>query len=189
MTYRRGGATLYDISKRLLKTNCVQSNTMHAHKASASQLALPVASIIIPVRNAELYLNDCIRSVLDQTSRPLQICAHDDSSNDGSLALLLQWQRRISEEEPGITMVVTAGSSCRGVGGARNAAIASSTADWLCFLDADDIMRPNRIALQVRSLSAVAAAVFLYTHAPFSPFAARGSEPARRSWAEDNNGQ
>ncbi len=129
---------------------------MHAHKASESQLASPVASIIIPVRNAEPYLNECIQSVLDQTSRPLQICTHDDNSSDGSLALLLQWQHRISEEEPGISMVVTAGSSCRGVGGARNAAIASCTAEWLCFLDADDIMRPNRIALQVRSLSALA---------------------------------
>jgi hypothetical protein len=50
-------------------------------------------------------------------------------------------------------------------------------------------MRPNRIALQVRSLSAAAATVPLYTHAPLSSFAARGFEPARRSWAEDNNGQ
>lgn len=126
---------------------------MLAHAASASPPAHAIASIIIPVRNAEPYLNDCIQSVLDQTSRPLQICAHDDGSSDGSLALLLQWQQKISEEHSAdVSMVVTSGSACRGVGGARNAAIASSTAEWLCFLDADDIMKPNRIALQVRVL-------------------------------------
>jgi glycosyltransferase involved in cell wall biosynthesis len=122
---------------------------MLAHAASASRPLSAIASIIIPVRNAEPYLNDCIQSVLDQTSRPLQICAHDDGSSDGSLALLLQWQRKISEEHSAdVSMVVTSGSACRGVGGARNAAIASSSAEWLCFLDADDIMRPNRITLQ-----------------------------------------
>ena len=122
---------------------------MITHSALTQILCNPVVSIIIPVRNAEPYLNDCIQSVLDQTIRPLQICAHDDSSSDGSLASLLRWQRKVSEEHADCCMVVTSGSVCRGVGGARNAAIASSSAEWLCFLDADDIMRPNRIKLQV----------------------------------------
>ena len=125
---------------------------MLAHAATVALHAPAIASIIIPVRNAESYLNECIQSVLDQTSRPLQICAHDDGSSDGSLALLLQWQHKISQDHSDVSMVVTSGSVCRGVGGARNAAIASSSAEWLCFLDADDIMRPNRIDLQVRVL-------------------------------------
>jgi glycosyltransferase involved in cell wall biosynthesis len=137
---------------------------MLAHKASSSIPASAVSSIIIPVRNAEPYLNDCIQSILDQTIRPLQICAHDDGSSDGSLLLLLQWQRRISEEQAEVSMIVTSGSTCRGVGGARNAAIASSTAEWLCFLDADDIMRPNRIALQVRLPFSPVASLFLTSH-------------------------
>ena len=145
---------------------------MHAHKAPASLPALAIVSIIIPVRNAAPYLNDCIQSVLEQTTRPLQICAHDDSSSDDSLSLLLQWQRRIAEEHTDVSMVVTSCSACvpatanacqkrRGVGGGRNAAIASSTAEWLCFLDADDIMRPSRVALQVRGFLNCAAFISL----------------------------
>ena len=156
-------------SKAPFRTNACNRNdssayvahTMHAHKALESLPAFAIVSIIIPVRNAAPFLNDCIQSVLEQTTRPLQICAHDDSSSDGSLSLLLQWQRRIAEEHAGVSMVVTSCSACvpatadacqkrRGVGGGRNAAIASSTAEWLCFLDADDVMRPCRIALQVR---------------------------------------
>lgn len=146
---------------------------MLAHKASP---ASAIASIIIPVRNAELYLNDCIQSILDQTVRPLQICAHDDSSSDASLSMLLQWQRRISDEQREVSIVVTSGSTCRGVGGARNAAIASSTAEWLCFLDADDIMQPNRIAVQVRYFHDPTAALLFSQH---DPAPARGTRPTR----------
>jgi glycosyltransferase involved in cell wall biosynthesis len=152
---------------------------MLAHHASSSLPALPVSSIIIPVRNAEPYLNDCIQSILDQTVRPLQICAHDDNSSDGSLQLLLQWQHQISGKHPDVSMVVTSGSSCRGVGGARNAAIASSAAEWLCFLDADDIMRPNRIDLQV-CLLYCATSLLILTITPLQLQALRQLGPAAK---------
>lgn len=163
---------------------------MFAHHASSSVPALPVSSIIIPVRNAEPYLNDCIQSILDQTVRPLQICAHDDNSSDGSLQLLLHWQRQIAGEHPEVSMVVTSGSSCRGVGGARNAAIASSAAEWLCFLDADDIMRPNRIDLQVSpSYCAAASLMFLtMTRCSCRRFDNLALLPKKPSWEETFRG-
>ena len=77
-----------------------------------------------------------------------QVSLYDDCSTDNSVEVAVKWLPKLKEK--GIKLVVGL-SSCgasRGPGFARNRAIQQSTGRYLCFLDADDIMWPERIRLQ-----------------------------------------
>ena len=104
-------------------------------------------SIIVPVYNAESYLPECLQSILEQTYRPLEAVFHDDRSNDGSVALLLEWKPRL--EKVGISVIIGMGEENRGPGYSRNRAAERAQGDVLCHLDADDFMAPDRISLQM----------------------------------------
>ena len=92
-------------------------------------------SIIIPVFNAEKYLEECIESVLNQSYPNIEIIAVNDGSKDKSPEILLNYSNRIkiiSKENGGVTS-------------AMNAGIKEMTGDWLKILGADDVMYPNAV--------------------------------------------
>ena len=45
---------------------------------------IPMVSVIVPIYNAELYLEQCIESVLNQTLRDIELLLIDDGSTDNS---------------------------------------------------------------------------------------------------------
>ena len=47
----------------------------------------PKISVIVPIYNAELYLEECIHSVLNQTLRDIELLLIDDGSTDGSFRI------------------------------------------------------------------------------------------------------
>ena len=55
-------------------------------------------SVIIPVYNAEKYLNTCISSIANQTMNDIEILAINDGSTDNSLKVLEELQRKYSRE-------------------------------------------------------------------------------------------
>ena len=85
-------------------------------------------SVIIPVYNAEPYLEKCVQSCL---APDCEIILIDDGSTDGSLALA----RRIAAEHPGISVFSQENS---GPGAARNVGIRAAKGDYIWFVDADD---------------------------------------------------
>ena len=87
-------------------------------------------SIIVPVFNAELYLEQCIRSVLDQPWRDLELILVNDGSTDASLQICLQW-----ECDPRVRILSTEN---RGVSHARNLGLQIASGEWIMFLDSDD---------------------------------------------------
>ncbi|XP_071493298.1 queuosine-tRNA galactosyltransferase-like [Diadema antillarum] len=105
-------------------------------------------SIIIPVHNAELWLDECLKSVLAQKfSGSMQLSAYDDASTDQSRAVLETYKQKMTEV--GIDMVINGHTGIpAGVGAARNRAIAASSGQFLCFLDADDVMDSRRVEMQ-----------------------------------------
>ncbi|XP_069510645.1 queuosine-tRNA galactosyltransferase [Ambystoma mexicanum] len=106
-------------------------------------------SIIIPVRNADPWLDECLKSVLEQDFQgSLELSIFNDASEDNSLSIIEKWQPRL--EERGITVVIGGHQSAkpRGVGYARNQAVEQSNGRYLCFLDSDDVMMPQRVRLQ-----------------------------------------
>ena len=54
----------------------------------------PLVSIIIPVYNQKKYLNDCMRTVINQTYSNLEILLIDDGSTDGSAFICDKWEKK-----------------------------------------------------------------------------------------------
>nr|XP_024644616.1 UDP-GlcNAc:betaGal beta-1,3-N-acetylglucosaminyltransferase-like protein 1 isoform X2 [Macaca nemestrina] len=106
-------------------------------------------SIILPVHNAEPWLDECLRSVLQQDFEgTMELSVFNDASKDKSGAIIEKW--RVKLEDSGVH-VITGGHdslSPRGVGYAKNQAVAQSSGSYLCFLDSDDVMMPQRVRLQ-----------------------------------------
>ena len=105
----------------------------------------PKVGIVVPVFNAERTVAATLDSVCRQTYRALDIVVVDDGSNDGSASIACaraQDDRRIRvlrQENGGVAM-------------ARNNGAAATDAEFLAFVDADDLWAPSKIALQLRAL-------------------------------------
>lgn len=95
-------------------------------------------SVIIPVYNAEKYLEKCVGSVMAQTLRDIEIICVDDGSPDGSLAIL----KKLQEKDDRIRILSQPNG---GAGAARNNGLRHAQGKYLSFLDADDFFEPNML--------------------------------------------
>ena len=91
----------------------------------------PVLSVIVPVYNGALHLDEALRSIRRQDYRRLDIVVIDDGSSDDSLAIA----RRHEKSDRRVTVLAQENT---GVGLARRAAVAAATGSYLTFIDADD---------------------------------------------------
>ena len=89
-------------------------------------------SVIIPVYNTAPYLDECIRSVTEQTYRDLEILLIDDCSTDGSSEILDKWAA-LDER----IRVVHKGKNS-GVSDSRNQGLALARGEYISFVDSDD---------------------------------------------------
>ena len=96
----------------------------------------PKVSIIVPVYNAEKYLERCINSLKNQTLDDIEIILVDDSSTDSSLDIL----KKMAEEDSRIKVI---SKPNEGAGYARNAALKIATGEYIGFLDSDDFVEPE----------------------------------------------
>lgn len=92
-------------------------------------------SIIVPVYNAEAYIDPCIKSVLTQSFRDLELILVNDGSTDESLEKCRAW-----EKDPRVTVISTEN---RGVSHARNLGLERACGKWILFLDSDDYLLDN----------------------------------------------
>lgn len=97
-------------------------------------------SVIIPVYNAEAYLEQCLDSVTAQTLKEIEIICVDDGSQDRSLDILKEYQAR----DPRIQIICQKNA---GAGAARNAGLKKAQGNCLSFLDSDDFFEPNMLEL------------------------------------------
>jgi len=98
-------------------------------------------SIVIPCYNAERWLAAAIQSCLDQTARDLEVIVVDDGSTDGSRAIAEQAAKRDAR-------IRVIHQDNQGVGAARNAGLASASGEYVNFVDADDLLAPEKLAVQ-----------------------------------------
>lgn len=94
---------------------------------------MPKVTVIVPVYNAEPYLEECIASVLGQSLGDLQLVLVNDGSRDGSLAIMEAHAQRDSR-------VTVLDGPNQGAAAARNRGIDVAEGDYLYFLDADDYL-------------------------------------------------
>ncbi|XP_077829569.1 queuosine-tRNA galactosyltransferase isoform X21 [Macaca mulatta] len=93
-------------------------------------------SIILPVHNAEPWLDECLRSVLQQDFEgTMELSVFNDASKDKSGAIIEKW--RVKLEDSGVHVIIGGHDSLspRGVGYSKNQAVAQSSGSYLCFLD------------------------------------------------------
>jgi len=104
-----------------------------------------LVSVIIPVYNVRDYLADCIKSILAQTYKNLEIILVDDGSTDGSGELCDQWKKRDHR-------ISVYHQKNAGVSEARNTGIIASTGDFIGFIDSDDWIEPEMYQELVESI-------------------------------------
>lgn len=97
-----------------------------------------LVSIIVPIYNAEKYLERCIDSLLGQTYEAIQIVLINDGSKDQSDRIC----KCYIEKDTRIKYIVKENA---GVGAARNTGIEEADGDYICFVDADDYVEPQFI--------------------------------------------
>ena len=97
-----------------------------------------LVSVIVPVYNAERTLERCIKSILNQTYRNLEIIMVDDASTDSSREVMLS----LEQSDPERIMVVFSDEN-HGAGGARNIALEYAHGDYLSFVDSDDYIHTS----------------------------------------------
>jgi glycosyltransferase involved in cell wall biosynthesis len=105
----------------------------------------PLVSILIPAYNAERWIGDTIRSALGQTWPRKEIIVVDDGSSDQTVSITQQFGAE------GVTVVT---QKNQGASAARNKAFELSHGDYIQWLDADDLLSPDKIAKQMEAAAA-----------------------------------
>lgn len=108
----------------------------------------PLVSIIIPCHNAERWLAGTLESALAQTWTAKEIIVINDGSSDNSLTIARSFASR---------GVRVADQPNQGASAARNHGLRLARGEFIQFLDADDLLAPDKIAHQVAALTAAPA--------------------------------
>jgi glycosyltransferase involved in cell wall biosynthesis len=104
----------------------------------------PTVSVCIPAYNHETFVGDCIRSVLGQTFQDFEIVVTDDASTDGTIDAI----ESIRDERIRLFRnTVNLGPSAT-----ANRNMSEARGKYIAFLPSDDMMLPERLALQVQFL-------------------------------------
>ncbi len=131
----------------------------------------PLVSILIPAFNAQEWIAGAIRSAMAQTWESKEIIVVDDGSSDQTLRIAQQF-------ESAKVHVVT--QKQQGAAAARNKAFSLSQGDYIQWLDADDLLAPDKIEKQMDALercgskrtllsSAWGKFIYRYYRAEFTP--------------------
>jgi len=104
----------------------------------------PLVSILIPAFNTEAFVADAIRSALAQTWQRTEIIVVDDGSTDRTADVC----RGFASSK---VAIIT--EPHQGAAAARNKALSLSQGDYIQWLDADDILAPDKIAKQLESVA------------------------------------
>jgi len=103
----------------------------------------PLVSIVIIAYNEERYLSAAIESALAQTYENIEVIVVDDGSKDSTLEVAKSFVPKIN------VISQTNSGNCSFP---RNAGLAIAKGEYISFLDGDDVLLPNKIAMQVELL-------------------------------------
>ena len=103
----------------------------------------PQISVLMSVRNGLPYVEDAIRSIVNQSIQTWEFIIVDNASDDGTIELI----ERIAVSEPRIRF--TRNQTNLGQSGGLNRGLEACTGDWVARMDADDIALPDRFERQL----------------------------------------
>lgn len=100
----------------------------------------PLVSILIPAFNSETWIAETLKSAIEQTWERKEIIVVDDGSSDQTLTIVKRFASK------GVSIATQAN---QGAAAARNKAFSLSQGDYIQWLDADDLLAPDKIARQM----------------------------------------
>jgi glycosyltransferase involved in cell wall biosynthesis len=106
-----------------------------------------IVSVIIPCFNVKEFIVECIDSVLNQTYSNLEILCIDNNSTDGTYERL----QELEHEYAGRIKVFR--ELKKGASAARNKGLMEAKGEWIQFLDADDLLMPQKIEHQLKVIA------------------------------------
>ena len=106
-----------------------------------------LVSVIVPVYNRELYIQDCINSVLKQSYGNFEMIIVDDGSSDSSAEIC----KKDCENDSRIKFY---NQNHKGASAARNLGLDNCLGDYVFFLDSDDVIHPNLLENLVYGIEA-----------------------------------
>ena len=135
---------------------------------------MPLATVVLPFLNAERYLEEAVQSIRDQQLTDWELILVDDGSTDRSTVMA----RDLAAKDDRIRYIDHPAHENLGRSASRNVGVAHGAAPYIAFLDADDVVMPNKLAEQVELLekmpdvALVAGAIeYWYSWDPSSPSA------------------
>jgi glycosyltransferase involved in cell wall biosynthesis len=123
----------------------------------------PLVSILIPAYNSEEWIAETLRSAISQTWPRKEIIVVDDGSSDRTAEVA----RRFASKEVSVVTQENGGAAA-----ARNRALQLSQGDYIQWLDADDLLAPDKIEKQLAALGSAANKRILLS-APWAYFSYR----------------
>lgn len=118
---------------------------------------MPKISVIVPIYNAEKYLERCVKSLIAQTFHDIEILLIDDGSTDASSILCA----RLKKEDSRIRILHKPNG---GLSSARNAGLLAASGAFIGFVDADDTVSPTFLKRFCRRLSSITVICVLRPH-------------------------
>src|ERR1041384_767882 len=105
-------------------------------------------SVIIPTYNSEKFISQALDSVFRQTRRPMEVLVVDDASTDGTCELVAA----LAQSAPVRLRLCRLSTNSGGPARPLNVGIGQATGALIATLDHDDLMLPEKLALQVACL-------------------------------------
>ena len=102
-------------------------------------------SIIVPIYNRELYLEECLNSIINQTYSNIEIILINDGSTDGSNDIINKYKERDNR-------IIAYTQKNSGVSSARNKGIELANGEYITFVDSDDVISNYYIETMVLNL-------------------------------------
>lgn len=115
--------------------------------------------VLVPSYNHARYIEECLRSIFDQTLPPKKLLVIDDGSSDGSVDVI----RRVLADCPFASELIAREN--RGLCRTLNEGIAKSSGEYFAYLGSDDRWMPGMIAARTRLLDECRNAVLAYGNA------------------------
>jgi glycosyltransferase involved in cell wall biosynthesis len=125
---------------------------------------MTAVSVCIASYNHARYLSRCLDSILAQTFQDYKIVVVDDGSQDHSLEILDEYQKRFPEK---IRFYCHPGNSNRGISYTTNTTIRLSDGEYIATIGSDDLWYPEKLELQVALLEQHPEFGYVYSYADF----------------------
>lgn len=120
-------------------------------------------SLVISIYNVEQYLDECIRSIINQTYKNIEIIAIDDGSTDSSLKII----KKYKEIDNRIKIISWEN---KGQGACRNEGIKIARGKYIMFIDSDDYIDKNTVEVLVNCINKNTSEIVLYNGRAFDDF-------------------